>query len=63
MLAILGQLKTDRQFTFYDKDNDGKVSFEEYEKMSSKCATLKVIRLHYLIRNTGSIPLILETCD
>ena len=32
VLAVLGQLKTDRQFPFYDKNKDGKVSFEEYRR-------------------------------
>ena len=35
VLAVLGQLKTDRQFpfyAFYDKNKDGKVSFEEYRR-------------------------------
>ena len=32
VLAVLGQLKTDRQFPFYDKNKDGKVSFGEYRR-------------------------------
>ena len=62
-LAILGQLKTDRQFTFHDKNQDGKISFEEYEQTSSKCEIMIVLRLQYLIRNTGSVPVVHDTCS
>ena len=62
VLAVLGQLKTDRQFAFYDMNQDGKVSFEEYAQMSSKCEILLVLRIQYLVRETGSLPIVFDNC-
>ena len=62
MLDVLGQLKTDRQFTFYDVDRDGRVTFEEYARMSSKCQMLLMLRIHYLTQKTGSPPIVFEEC-
>lgn len=62
VLAVLGQLKTERQFAFYDMNQDGKVSFEEYAQMSSKCEILLVLRIQYLVRETGSLPIVFDNC-
>ena len=61
-LAVLGQLKTDRQFAIYDINEDGKVSYEEYARRSSKCEILSMLRIHYLMQKTGSPPVVFENC-
>ena len=48
------------------KNNDGKVSFEEYAQRSSRREILMIMKIQYLIMKTGSQTLFLSgtrSCD
>ena len=64
VLAVLGQVKSNhRQFPFYDMNNDGKVTWEEYGRRESKCDQLNLLRIHYNIQTTGSPGVIYDMCQ
>ena len=63
VLAVLGQKKSDRQFQFYDMNDDGKVTIVEYTTRESKCSHLMLLRMQYNIQRTGSPGLIFDTCE
>ena len=62
----LGRLQTSRIFAFYDKNNDCKVTWEEYEQRSDKQEILVIMKIQYLLRQIGSDTLFLsgtKSCD
>ena len=63
VLAVLGQNKSDRQFQFYDMNDDGEVTIVEYTTRESKCSHLMLLRMQYNIQRTGSPGLIFDTCE
>ena len=64
VLSVLGQVKSNhRQFPFYDMNNDGKVTWEEYARRESKCDQLNLLRIHYNNQTMGSPGVIYDMCQ